>query len=190
MVKLVLLALLGDVLGDALKLLAALLAGVLVLALIAVTTVLALPLGLIVSIGAPPSATIPPALGDPADIPPNQLAVIRQVSAQSGVPWQILAAIAKVESDFGQNMGPSSAGAIGYGQFLPSSWAEFGNGGNPYDFHDAIPAMARYLVAFGAPAHLRRAIFAYNHAQWYVDLILKQAQAYGYRDSRPPGSDP
>ena len=83
-------------------------------------------------------------------------------------------------------MGPSSAGAIGYGQFLPSSWVEFGNGGNPYDYHDALPAMARYLVAFGAPSNMRQAIFAYNHADWYVNLVLEQARAYGYQDSGVP----
>src|SRR5438876_778095 len=155
MVKVVFLAVLGDVVGDALRVLGAMLAGVLVLALITLATVLALPLGLTVGLGPPPADAIPPAFGDPADIPPDQLTVMRQVSAQTGVPWQILAAIARVESDFGQNMGPSSAGAIGYGQFLPSSWAEFGNRGNPYDYHDAIPAMARYLVTFGAPARMR-----------------------------------
>jgi hypothetical protein len=187
-VKVVLLAVLGDLVVDALKLLAALTAGVLVLALITLATVLALPLGLIIGIGAPPGNTLPPAFGNPGDIPPDQLAVMRQIDAETGVPWQILAAIAKVESDFGQNMGPSSAGAIGYGQFLPSSWAEFGNGGNPYDYHDAIPAMARYLKTFGAPAQLRQAIFAYNHADWYVDLVLKQARAYGYNDTSTSAS--
>jgi hypothetical protein len=108
---------------------------------------------------------------------------MRRVSAQTGIPWQIFAAIAKVESDFGRNMGPSSAGAIGYGQFLPSTWAEFGNGGNPDDYHDALPAMGRYLTAFGAPGNLRQAIFAYNHAGWYFILVLEQARAYGYDDA-------
>lgn len=174
------LAVLGDVIADALKLAAAVALGAVILALITLATVLALPLGLIVGIGTPPSNTIPPAFGNPGDIPPDQLTVMRQVDAETGVPWQILAAIAKVESDFGRNMATSSAGAIGYGQFLPASWAAYGNGGNLDDYHDAIPAMGRYLKAAGAPAHLRQAIFSYNHADWYVDLVLTQARAYGF----------
>src|SRR5438270_5564868 len=100
------------------------------------------------------------------EIPPDQLRVMQEAATTCGVPWQVLAAIAKVESGFGQNMATSSAGAIGYGQFLPSTWAAYGNGGNPYDFHDALPAMARYLCAAGGAADLRDAIFAYNHADW------------------------
>ena len=85
-----------------------------------------------------------------------------------------------MESDFGRNMATSSAGAIGYGQFLPSSWAIWGEGGDPYDYHDALPAMARYLCDFGAPEDLRAALFAYNHAEWYVDLVLETATRYGF----------
>jgi hypothetical protein len=114
------------------------------------------------------------------DIPADQLAVMQQAAASStcGLDWSVLAGIARVESGFGSNMATSSAGAIGYGQFLPSSWAAFGQGGNPYDFHDAIPAMARYLCASGAGQDVRRAVFAYNHADWYVDQVLGFAQQY------------
>lgn len=178
--KIVGLAVLGDVAADALTLAAALALGAVIVALITLATVLALPLGLIVGIGPPPGNVIPPAFGNPGEIPPDQLALMRQVEATNGVPWQVLAAIAKVESDFGRNMATSSAGAIGYGQFLPSTWAAYGNGGDPYDYHDALPAMGRYLKEAGAPAHLRQAIWAYNHADWYVDLVLTQARAYGY----------
>ncbi len=104
------------------------------------------------------------------------------------MPWEVLAAIARVESGFGRNMATSSAGAIGYGQFLPSSWAAYGQGGDPYDYRDAIPAMARYLVDNGAHQNLPGAIFAYNHAGWYVELVLDQARAYGYRDA-PAGAN-
>jgi len=120
------------------------------------------------------------------EIPANQLAVMQQAAGICGLPWQILAAVAKVESDFGRNMATSSAGAIGYGQFLPSTWATYGNGGNPYDYHDALPAMARYLCASGAPGDLREALFAYNHAQWYVDQVLGIAIRYGYGQSSAP----
>ena len=113
-----------------------------------------------------------------ADIPPEQLPVMEAAAATCGLPWSVLAAIARVESDFGRNMAASSAGAIGYGQFLPSSWAAYGQGGNPYDYRDALPAMARYLCANGAPQNARAAIFAYNHAEWYVDEVLTIAAQY------------
>ncbi len=120
------------------------------------------------------------------EIPPGQLAVMQQASAICGLPWQILAAVAKVESDFGRNMATSSAGAIGYGQFEPGTWAIYGNGGNPYDYRDTLPAMARYLCASGAPGDMRAALFAYNHAQWYVDQVLAVAIRYGYGRSSAP----
>jgi peptidoglycan DL-endopeptidase CwlO len=120
-----------------------------------------------------------------SEIPPDQLAVMQEAGASCGLPWQILAAVAKTESDFGRNMATSSAGAIGYGQFEPATWATYG-GGNPYDYHDALPAMARYLCASGAPENIRAALFAYNHAGWYVDQVLAVAIRYGYGQSAAP----
>jgi hypothetical protein len=132
--------------------------------------------------GPPPAAA--------SDIPPDQLVVMQRVGRESGIPWQVFAAIAKVESDFGRNMATSWAGAIGYGQFLPSTWSSFGRG-DPYDFRDVIPAMARYLRAFGAPAALRRALYAYNHDWAYVDQVLALAASYGLGSaSGGPGSVP
>lgn len=116
------------------------------------------------------------------DIPPDQLAVMQQVSLRTGVPWQILAAIARVESDFGRNMATSWAGAIGYGQFLPEMWAIYGSGGDAYDFRDVLPAMGRYLVVAGAPGDIVGAIFAYNHSWSYVGQVLQVAASYGYPD--------
>jgi len=97
----------------------------------------------------------------------------------------ILAAIHKIESGFGENMGPSSAGAIGHMQFLPSTWQRYGVDGDgdgrrdPYSAADAIFSAARYLQASGAPADWYRAIFAYNHADWYVQDVLDQAKRFG-----------
>src|SRR5579864_1783384 len=102
-----------------------------------------------------------------------------------GVPWQLLAAIARVESDFGRNMSTSSAGAIGYGQFLPSSWQAFGSEGNAYDYRDALPAIALYLCQAGLERDPRVALFAYNHADWYVDMVLDLAVRY---DRMAPGA--
>jgi len=115
---------------------------------------------------------------DPPPVPPEHLAVMLEVSAESGVPWELLAAIASVESGFGANMATSSAGAIGYGQFLPSSWEAFGEGGDPYDYRDAIPAMARYLVAAGVASDVPQAVWAYNHSWEYVALVLGRASYY------------
>ncbi len=97
----------------------------------------------------------------------------------------ILAAIHYVESDFGRNMGPSSAGAVGQMQFLPSTWRRYGIDANgdgradPYSAADAIFSAARYLQANGAPGDWYGAIFAYNHADWYVEDVLGQARRLG-----------
>src|SRR5262249_8185493 len=109
------------------------------------------------------------------------LALMQQAAADSSchLPWTVLAAIANTESGFGTNMATSSAGAVGYGQFLPSTWQGYGQGGNPYDYRDALPAMTRYLCASGAGQDLRGAIWAYNHADWYVNEILQKADRYG-----------
>ena len=119
----------------------------------------------------------PSALASSA-IPASYLALARKAGAAYGVPWPVLDAIAYEESGFGTDDGPSSAGALGPMQFLPAAWAEFGDGGNITDPADAIPAAARMLAADGAPGNLQQAIFAYNHAGWYVDAILAQAARY------------
>ena len=115
----------------------------------------------------------------PSD-PRDHVAWIQLSATRSGcgVPWQVIAAIARVESDFGRNMATSSAGAIGYGQFLPTSWDAFGQSGNAYDYRDVLPAIARYLCRHGISHDPRQAIFAYNHADWYVDLVLGLAARY------------
>jgi cell wall-associated NlpC family hydrolase len=120
------------------------------------------------------------ASAEAAEIPPDQLAAMHAAAGTCGLPWQALAAVAKVESDFGRNMATSSAGAIGYGQFLPDTWDAYGRGGDPYDYRDALPAMARYLCDNGGASDLRRALYAYNHADWYVDMVVAAAVKYGY----------
>jgi membrane-bound lytic murein transglycosylase B len=104
-----------------------------------------------------------------------------------GLPWEVLAAIGQIESGFGANTGPSTAGALGPMQFLPSTWAEWGISGfgdqgppNIMDPFDAVPSAARYLCAAGGStaAGLPRAIFAYNHADWYVNEVLALARQY------------
>src|SRR3954454_20549057 len=97
----------------------------------------------------------------------------------------ILAALTKIESDFGRRLGPSKAGAVGWTQFLPSTWRHYGVDANdngtasPFEPEDAIAAAAHYLRASGAPADWRRALFAYNHADWYVTRVIDQARRFG-----------
>jgi membrane-bound lytic murein transglycosylase B len=92
-----------------------------------------------------------------------------------GIDWSVLAAINFVESAFGRVRSASEAGARGPMQFLPSTWAAYGAGGDIEDPHDAILAAARYLKASGAPRELDRALYAYNHSTAYVRAIRRFA---------------
>jgi len=125
-----------------------------------------------------------------ASRPGTYLELYRQSAKEfcPGLSWTVLAAIGQIESGDGQNVGPSSAGALGPMQFLPSTWKvwgidAFGQTGppgimNPYD---AVPAAAGYLCAYGAAQGgeaLSAAIFDYNHASWYVAEVLALAREY------------
>ena len=128
----------------------------------------------------------PDATATTAPLPYAQLLGLwQQAGAEYHVPWQVLAAINRIESDFGRNMGPSSAGAIGWMQFMPSTWMQWGMDANgdgvadPWNAVDAIFSAARYLNAAGASTDLYRAVFAYNHADWYVNEVLSLANLYG-----------
>ncbi len=109
--------------------------------------------------------------------------------------WYVLAAVGKVESDHGQNMGPSSAGAIGPMQFLPSTWVQYGVDGNGdgeaniMDPEDAILAAASYLVAGGAPEDWYAALYTYNRAGWYVREVLGIAESYKRQAGRDEVQD-
>ncbi len=102
----------------------------------------------------------------------------------------MLASINRIETAFGTNLNVSTAGALGWMQFIPSTWEAYGVDANsdgrkdPYNPVDAICAAARYLKAAGGEDDLRRAIFAYNHADWYVDEVLLYAKQYGKLPSR------
>jgi hypothetical protein len=100
----------------------------------------------------------------------------REAQRRFGVPWNVLAAVNFVETAFGKVRSPSTAGAQGPMQFLPSTWRAYGLGGNIYDPRDSILGAANYLRAFGAPGNLRRALYAYNHSELYVDAVLAYAR--------------
>jgi murein DD-endopeptidase MepM/ murein hydrolase activator NlpD len=145
-----------------------------------------------------PSAEVPNAPGAVA-LPPSLLfrresqglpfstlsALWSQAGAAYGIPWEVLAAINKIESNFGRNMGPSSAGAIGWMQFMPSTWERWGTDAtgdglaDPWHAEDAIYSAARYLAAAGGRSDLYRGVYAYNHAHWYVKDVLDLARTYG-----------
>ncbi len=136
---------------------------------------------------APPPVT--PAGQAPTGKPTSYIQLFQESAAEycPGLPWTVLAAIGQIESGDQSNPGVSSAGALGPMQFLPSTWAEwgitaFGESGPPniYDPFDAVPSAARYLCAAGGAtaAGLPRAIFAYNHADWYVTEVLALAKEY------------
>jgi hypothetical protein len=115
-------------------------------------------------------------------IPPFLLPIYQAAGTQYGIRWEVLAAINEIETDYGRNLNVSSAGALGWMQFIPSSWRTYGLDANndgekdPYNPVDAIFAAARYLKAAGGEENIRRAIFAYNHADWYVDSVILRAR--------------
>ena len=120
-------------------------------------------------------------------VPPVLIPIYQRAAAQYGLGPQgpaVLAGINEIETAFGSNLNVSSAGALGWMQFIPSSWEMYGVDANgdgvkdPYNPEDAIYAAASYLSAAGMPADTYSAIFAYNHADWYVAEVLANAACY------------
>ncbi len=120
-------------------------------------------------------------------VPPILIPMYQRAAAAYGLGPQgpaVLAGINEVETAFGTNLNVSSAGAEGWMQFMPSTWAGYGVDANgdgvadPYNPEDAIFAAASYLSANGMPADTYGAIFAYNHADWYVSEVLANAGCF------------
>jgi Transglycosylase SLT domain len=118
-----------------------------------------------------PQATLP----DWKILTPKPAEVLRgyydEAQGEFGIPWAYLAAIHFVETRMGRIHGNSTAGARGPMQFIPSTWAAYGAGGDIDDDHDAIVAAARYLAANGGPGDMGRALLAYNHSDAYVAAV-------------------
>jgi membrane-bound lytic murein transglycosylase B len=147
-----------------------------------------------------------PAAGQPAPsraatayIPAGYLRLYGQAGARYQIPWSVLAAIGKVESDHGRarlpgvRSGWNHAGAAGPMQFgigvgrAGNAWATYGRDfdrdgrTSVYDPGDAIPAAAGYLRAHGAPRRLDPALYAYNHSWAYVARVKQLARRYAAR---------
>jgi hypothetical protein len=139
----------------------------------------------------PPAFTaplLPSSSCAPAGVPAILIPIYQRASAAYGLGPQgagVLAAINGIETAFGTNLNVSSAGAVGWMQFMPETWAGYGVDANgdgvadPFNPEDAIFAAASYLRAAGMPADTYGAIYAYNHADWYVAEVLANAQCYG-----------
>ena len=152
--------------------------------------------------GSGDGVTVAPSALALRDIPPHYLRLYEQAAERYGLQWSVLAGIGKVECDHGRDSSPSctvegavnGAGAGGPMQFLASTWAVYGIDGDGdgradrWDPADAIFGAARLLRAAGAPGNYGRAIFAYNHAQWYVDEVQRWARLYGARETTESGA--
>lgn len=127
------------------------------------------------------------------EIPPEYLRLYEAAGARYGIDWAIIAGIGKVECDHGRDPDPSctregavnAAGAGGPMQFLASTWARYGVDGegqsgppDRWNPADALYSAANYLRASGAPGSYRQAVYAYNHAWWYVDEVEGWAKKY------------
>jgi hypothetical protein len=135
-----------------------------------------------------------------SEIPPAYLRVYEQAAQRYGLDWAILAGVGKVECDDGRDGDPScgregatnAAGAGGPMQFIASTWARYGVDGDGdgridrWDAADAIYGAANYLRRAGAPSDYAKALFAYNHAGWYVAEV--QGWAARYRGSALAGA--
>ncbi len=133
----------------------------------------------------PARVGVPSFMIDKFRIPPFLLPIYKAAEAQYGISWQILAAVNEIETDYGRNLNVSTAGAVGWMQFLPSTWKAYGTDANgdrkrdPYNPVDAIFSAARYIKAAGGERSIRRGLFAYNNANWYVDSVLLRAKVIG-----------
>ena len=119
-------------------------------------------------------------------IPPFLLPIYQAAGIEYGVRWEILAAINEIETDYGRNLNVSTAGAVGWMQFLPSTWQQVRRRRQRRQAQGPVQPgrrdLRRRALPAGRgrrPADMRQAIFAYNHADWYVDSVLLRARLIG-----------
>jgi membrane-bound lytic murein transglycosylase B len=119
--------------------------------------------------------TLPAWRVDPPAPADELLGYYHQAESESGVGWNYLAAINLVETRFGSINGASTAGAQGPMQFLPATFATYGQGGDIHSPRDSIMAAGRYLAANGFANDRDHAIYRYNHANEYVRAVDQYA---------------
>jgi len=125
-----------------------------------------------------PGIKIAPGQKVPAEFVP----IYKEAAGKYGVDWFVLAAIHSIETNFSQiKTMVSYAGAIGHMQFMPATFAAYGVDGNgdgiksAWNLEDSIHSAANYLIASGYEKDIRKAIWHYNHAEWYVNDVLARA---------------
>ncbi|MEW9530247.1 lytic transglycosylase domain-containing protein [Microbispora sp. NPDC049125] len=148
------------------------------------------PKAQVVTVGRPAAPRAPSPPPGPALVgrPESYLELYHRAAAVCpGLSWTVLAAIGQVESGHGRNNGPSSAGALGPMQFMPSTWKAYGVDGDGdgiadiWSAYDAVPSAAKYLCANGGGLggeKLRKSVWFYNHSWDYVNKVLSLADAY------------
>ena len=117
-------------------------------------------------------------------VPPFLLPIYQAAGIQYGIRWEVLAAINEIETDYGRNLNVSSAGAVGWMQFMPSTWKMYGvDAQQGRQAQGPVQPGRRDLRRRPLPqgrrrreGHPQRAIFAYNHAGWYVDSVMLRAR--------------
>jgi hypothetical protein len=130
----------------------------------------------------PSTSAVPNLVIQQFHVPIFLLPIYQAAGIQYGIRWEVLAAINEIETDYGRNLNVSSAGALGWMQFMPATWKTYGTDANkdgksdPFNPVDAIFSAARYLKAAGGDKNIRQGIFAYNHAGWYVDSVMLRAK--------------
>ncbi len=149
------------------------------------------PAGTEILVGYSADAAATRLTGAAREIPATLVPIYRAAARRYGIAWSVLAAINRVETSFGRNLSTSSAGAIGWMQFMPATWRAYGVDGNgdgrtdPYDPTDAIYSAAALLAANGARHDLHSAIWLYNHSERYVTTVLALARSYANGDATP-----
>ena len=124
----------------------------------------------------------------PAPIPARVRALYGAAAAKFVIPWTLLAGIGMEETGHGRNQSVSTAGAQGLMQFMPATFAQVGVDGDGdhraviRDDADSVFSAANYLTRSGGtkgPDGVRQALYAYNHADWYINDVLYYAHVYG-----------
>lgn len=149
------------------------------------------------------------------EIPQEYVQYYKNAGEKFGVPWTLIAAVHRVETNFGSDLNTSSTGAVGHTQFQKSTWLGWSYPGrtrlgdlnvsddilmnlgmikkyngfgqdcdgdlkaNPFSVADATCATAHYLAENGGKkGDWKGALYAYNHAGWYVTRVFKYYNSY------------